>query len=494
MNNLLSLERICSDALQRYSSERAIQFEEQWYSWESVRYVASKLGQLIRDSGVGENPVVAFVARNRPSALAAFLGLLRSGCTLRMVYPFQSAEALSNELSSIAPALVVADKSDLSQIVVESIKEYQGVVVALTEMDAEVMTGCERTSRKELGAAKPQIILLTSGTTGPPKQFPLSYETVAEHYTGLANQCSEGAENTSSQPPVLLYFPVSNISGLYTTLPALVNGNPIVLLDRFNLDAWRKFVVRYRPQSFGLPPVGYKMVLDANVPKEELASIETMGAGAAPLDPAIQRAFEERYGVPILLSYGATEFGGPVTAMTKDLWSVWGDRKHGAVGKPLPGMKVRIVNAETGSELPAGHEGILEVISRRIGPEWIRTSDLGVIDSDGFLFLKGRSDGAILRGGFKLVPATIEAALLKNARIAMAAVVGIPDARLGQVPAAAIVMRDGDGSLTAEEVEAELRKLVPATYVPAVWRFVGDLPRTPSMKVDVSKVKQLFME
>lgn len=494
MKTALNLEQICSEILQREADRPAVQFEGHWYSWGDIRRVASQLQTLIGACGSGECPTVAFVARNKPSALAAFLGLLQHRCTIRMVYPFQSAEAISNELAQIRPGIVVAAKSDFSAVVVETLREQGCAAIALSEMSAEPVPGCEHTARASSESAEPQVILLTSGTTGPPKQFPIGYQTIAEYYTGRTRLVAATQDEETKAPPTLLYFPVSNISGLYTTLPALVGGSPIVLLDRFNLDGWLDFVVRYRPQFFGLPPVGYKMVLDANVPKEKLSSIQAMGAGAAPLDPDVQRQFEERYGISILLSYGATEFGGPVTAMTLDFKKEWGERKTGSVGKPLPGMAVRVVGTESGEPLPPGSEGLLEVISCRMGAAWIRTSDLGVIDEDGFLFLKGRADGAIMRGGFKLVPASIEAALLKNPKISMASVVGIPDARLGQIPAAAIELKRDEEPTTISDIERELRKLVPATYVPAAWKLVSELPRTPSMKVDIPKVKQLFLD
>jgi long-chain acyl-CoA synthetase len=234
------------------------------------------------------------------------------------------------------------------------------------------------------------------------------------------------------------------------------------------------------------------MVLDANIPPADLAGIRRLGTGAAPLDPTVHRAFEERYRIPILLSYGATEFAGPVAAMTAELHAIWGTQKFGSVGRPLPGAQLRIVDSDSGAPLNPGQEGLLEVISPRIGPHWIRTSDIALIDEDGFLFLRGRADGAIMRGGFKLLPETIERALLLHEGISAAAVVGIPDARLGQVPAAAIQLKPGAGRPSIDGLEAHLRAHLYATHIPVDWRFVEELPRTPSLKVDQPALRRLF--
>jgi acyl-coenzyme A synthetase/AMP-(fatty) acid ligase len=287
-------------------------------------------------------------------------------------------------------------------------------------------------------------------------------------------------------------MPLGNISGIYSTLPALLKGQRAMLLEKFTVAGWHDHALRHRPQVSGMPPAGVQMILDADIPPADLASIRSLGTGAAALDPTVQRAFEERYGIPILLSYGATEFGGPVTAMTAELHAAWGKQKFGSVGRCLPGAQLRVIDADSGAVLPPGKEGILEVISPRIGPDWIRTSDIAMIDADGFLFHRGRADGAIMRGGFKLLPETIERALLLHPAISAAAVVGVVDKRLGQVPAAAMQLKPGVEQPTTAELEAHLRSHIFSTHIPVEWRFVAALPTTPSLKVDRPAVRRLF--
>jgi acyl-coenzyme A synthetase/AMP-(fatty) acid ligase len=178
--------------------------------------------------------------------------------------------------------------------------------------------------------------------------------------------------------------------------------------------------------------------------------------------------------------------------MTPELHAQWGDRKFGSVGRPIAGARLRVVDAETGKTLPPGQEGILEVVVPRMGPDWIRTSDIVLIDEDGFLFHRGRADGAIVRGGFKLLPQTIERALLLHPSVSAALVVGLPDMRLGQVPAAVVQIRRGASRPTTADLERHLRDQVYATHIPVAWRFVDDLPRTPSLKVDRVAAQGMF--
>ena len=262
-------------------------------------------------------------------------------------------------------------------------------------------------------------------------------------------------------------MPLGNISGVYTTIPVMLKGQRAVLLERFTVRDWHRHILRYRPQVSGLPPAGVQMVLDADIPPADLACIRSIGTGAAPLDPTTHRAFEERYAIPILLSYGATEFAGPVTAMTADLHAQWGKQKFGSVGRAIAGAQLRVIDPDTGQVLSPGQEGILEVTVPRMGPEWIRTSDIALIDEDGFMYHRGRADGAIMRGGFKILPETIERALLLHDAISAVAVLGLPDQRLGQVPAAAIQLKPGVERPEVADLEAHLRGHVYATHIPA---------------------------
>jgi long-chain acyl-CoA synthetase len=492
----LSLDELSARALAREASLPAIEFEGHWFDWGAMRHVADRLDSLIKASGAAAGAPVAFVPRNRPSAFAALLGLIAHKHTIRMIYAFQSAGGIGRDVERLNPAVVVAAAEDFSEGLVELLRARGVAAIGLCDMDAAAIVGLERS--RSAGnieiPAQPRIEILTSGTTGPPKQFAIRYDVMAQHYIGAKSADDLREVEMARLPPALLYFPLGNISGIYTTLPALLKGVRIVLLDKFTVRAWHDYVLRYRPTAFGLPPAGVQMLLDANIPKADLASLRVLSTGAAPLDPTVHRAFEERYGIPVLLSYGATEFVGPVTAMTAELHAQWGASKFGSVGRALPGAQLRITDPDTGATLAPGREGIVEVISPRVGAEWIRTSDIGMIDEDGFLFHRGRADGAIVRGGFKLLPETIERALLLHAAISAAAVVGVADPRLTQMPAAAIQLKPGAAPPTTAELETHLRDHVPATHIPVLWRFVDSMPTTRSFKVDRPALRRLFME
>jgi acyl-coenzyme A synthetase/AMP-(fatty) acid ligase len=178
--------------------------------------------------------------------------------------------------------------------------------------------------------------------------------------------------------------------------------------------------------------------------------------------------------------------------MTLELHREFGRSKLGTVGRKYPHCDLRIIDPDNGTILPANSDGLIEVLAPRIQPDWISTSDIGMIDADGFLFLRGRADGAIMRGGFKILPETIERALLQHPSVAEAAVVAVTDARVAQVPGAMIRLKPDQNPPTIDALTLHLRQLVMATHLPVHWRFVESLPRNPSMKIDRVAIKRAF--
>jgi acyl-CoA synthetase (AMP-forming)/AMP-acid ligase II len=204
--------------------------------------------------------------------------------------------------------------------------------------------------------------------------------------------------------------------------------------------------------------------------------------------------WEGRYGFPILDVYGATEFAGAVAGWTlEDYHALW-RIKRGSVGRALPKVELRVVD-QAGTPLAVGNVGVLEVRSQQVGDgNWVRTTDLARIDEDGFLFIEGRADDAIIRGGFKVLPPEIEAVLRRHPDVQDVCVVGIPDARLGAIPVAAVQAKDGKSvSLQEADLMAHARKHLVAYQVPVRIKILADLPRTQAMKVSKHEVRRLFV-
>jgi acyl-CoA synthetase (AMP-forming)/AMP-acid ligase II len=339
--------------------------------------------------------------------------------------------------------------------------------------------------------------MLTSGTTGPPKRVSLTYRSLEESLLGAAHYESGGAKARGSSLPtgvVIVTAPLVHVSGLWRTLQAMTAGRRISLLERFSVAGFRDAVRRHRPKVASLVPTALRMVIDADLPREDLASLRAVTSGTAPLAPETALAFEQRYGIPVLPLYGATEFAGGVAGWTLEDHERWAAEKRGSVGRAHPGCALRIVDAADGRELEAGRVGLLEVRSAQLGRHsgWVRTTDLAELDADGFLWIRGRADDAILRGGFKIAPADVAAVLERHPAVREASVVGIPDERLGMLPVAAVELKAGAATLDEAELRAFARQHLASYQVPARILIVDALPRTPSLKVSQPGVAALF--
>lgn len=493
---MTKVQEMAQWALGRDAEAPLIEFAGHWHTIGEIRRLGEAVNALIDAGGAEERAPIAFVPRNRPAMLAAMLGLAARGRYVRMIHPYQSPAGIARDLERLRPAMLVALAEDFVDEVPELLAARDIGGIALDGMDARAFAGAERaTSDHAPVPSEPQFDVLTSGTTGPPKQFPITYEFIArEMVAGSTMAADAEAPDPLTLAPAHLYWPFGNFSGLYSTLTPMLLGMRGVLSDRFRVADFHDYLRTYKPEMIGLPPSGVQMVLDADLPVEDFASVKFVRVGSAPLPLASQAAFEDRYGIPILQAYGATEFGGPVTNMPLEAYLEFGRKKMGSVGLPFRGAQLRAVDPATGEMLPPGSEGLLEVIAPRMGDDWIRTSDIGVVDEDGFVWHRGRADGAIMRGGFKLLPETIEQALVRHPAVAAAMATGIPDHRLGQVPAVGIRLKPDAAEPSLKELETHLRAEIEATHIPVSWRFLETLPYNAMMKPDRIALSRLFAE
>ena len=340
------------------------------------------------------------------------------------------------------------------------------------------------------------IEMLSSGTTGKPKRIPLPRRSFEQALAGAASYekgRADGKPRLRSGVQIVT-APLAHIAGITGLSNNLFAGRKVCLIERFTVEAFHDAVVRHRPKVAGAPPSALRMIMDADIPVEDFSSLVAFRTGTAPLDPELADAFYQRYNVPVLQNYGATEFAGGVAGWTLDDFKNFWKVKWGAVGRLNNNVQARIIDPETQAEIMLGQEGLLELQGPNIadGKEWVRTTDIAVLDEERFLWIKGRFDGAIIRGGFKIMPDDIVNAMQSHPAILEAAVTGVKDGRLGEIPVAAYIERAGGSGVTPEALTTWLREKLLPYQVPARIKRVEKLPRTPSMKVSQPQLRDLF--
>ncbi|OAN42154.1 class I adenylate-forming enzyme family protein [Mycolicibacterium iranicum] len=479
-------------ALDSYGDRACIEFEGRWYTGKEVSAYGSAIAARLRKAGVADDAPVGLVVRNRLQHAAAIAGFLAAGRTVAMIYSFQSPEAIARDLEQVNVSAVVADTDDWTPPVVAAARRIgsAGIAISLTEPIVDGISGLgRRDSSKAHAPAEPGVALqiLTSGTTGPPKRQAIRIHVLERTVFSV----TAGEKAPADAPPELAYWQFGGI-GVCQLIAGIYNGRRIAMLERFTVEGWVDAVKRHRVARVGVQPAVIKMLLDADVPAADLASLEFLISASGPLDPETRDEFEQRYGIPIRLAYGATEFAGSLCAWTTDMVRDFGVSKRDSVGRALPDTELRIVDADTGAALPPGEQGLLEAKVAPMGPDWIRTTDIASIDNDGFVTLHGRADGAINRGGFKVQPEAVRRVLIAHPAVRDACVVGVPDPRLGQVPFAAIEIVTGAAVPSDSDLKDWVRKGLPVYNVPVAFAAVGELPRNPALKVSLPAVAALY--
>jgi acyl-CoA synthetase (AMP-forming)/AMP-acid ligase II len=477
----------------------AIEFEGSWHPWRELSDLIEALDAALVGAGLGPHAPVGMLLANSPSLVGAMLAAVATERCIVTLNPHQGDAKLARDVRDVRTPAVVAESRDWERrALFDAAREIGCLGLALTGDPGEPVRIVGGLEKLGAGPHRPSragvaVEMLTSGTTGPPKRVELEARAFERTITAARRHYRKGSDEETgprlAKGVAIVNAPFVHMSGLFRTLLNVCEGRRIALLPRFEVEAWLELVRRHRPQAVSLVPSAVRMVLDAAVDPEDLTSIQVVTSGSAKLDPDVQLAFEQRYGIPVLPSYGATEFAGGVAGWTLPLHREWGEAKRGSAGRPQPGRALRAVHPETGEPLPADEVGLVEIRSGD-GP-WHRTTDLGRIDADGFVWITGRSDDAILRGGFKVMPADVVRVLVAHPAVREACVVGLPDPRLGQVPVAAVELCEG-AEIDPQALRDFARTQLAAYQVPAEIRIVPALPRTPSLKVSQPEVRALF--
>ncbi len=480
-------------------------------SYSELFEQARTFGAALVASGIQPGDRVAVWAFNCAEWVVALLGLSQAGAVLVPINTrFKGNEAAELLHRSRARALVTVrgflDTDYVAMLRVSGIElpDLETIVVARGEPDTSTepwqgflgrATGAARheVDRRgaDVGPDDPSDILFTSGTTGVPKGVVMTHGRTVGLATDWVRMTGLGADDR-----YLMVNPYFHMFGLKAGILACVCSGAAMLPEAvFEIDRLLARVATERVSVLPGPPTLYNAMLDhPRRDRHDLSSLRIAVTGAADIPVAlIRRVDDELPFQTIITGYGLTEAGTvSATSPEDDVRTV-----ATTVGRPRPGFEVRTVDAD-GRDVPVDQTGEIVVRGKTVmtgylddpaatektlsGDGWLRTGDLGVIDDRGYLRIVGRTKDMFIVGGFNVYPAEVENALLRHPDITQAAVIGVPDTRLGEVGMALVVTRSGDPAV-AGEIVAWCRDQMANYKTPRAVEVVEELPLNATGKV-----------
>jgi len=458
---------------------------------------AGTLGRSYAAAGLGSGQTVSVYLPNGEQTARLLLGTMASGLVVNPINLLCQPAQLRYILAHSDTRLVFT-WPDGEAAIREGLREAGlDVPVIVTAPDANSLPALPATHDAASPLPPPQpdapaLLMYTSGTTGTPKGVLLTQRNLMANGANVSREHCLGPADR-----VLATLPLYHINGLVVTAIApLVHGGSVVMPMRFSASAFWQDSARHGCTWLNVVPTIIAYLL--NDPHGQApAGVRFCRSASAALPPEHHRAFEARFGIGVIETMGMTETAAPAFSNPLDP----GRRRIGSIGRPS-GTRARVLGRD-GKPVPDGQVGeiVLQGESVMAGyykaPDitreafthdgWLRTGDLGYRDADGYFYITGRAKELIIKGGENIAPREIDEALLRHPAVLEAAAVGVPDPAYGQEIVAYVVMREAarcdDAALRAHCLRELGRYKTPKEF-----RFIAELPRGPSGKVQRLKL------
>ncbi|MGH7860235.1 MAG: class I adenylate-forming enzyme family protein, partial [Candidatus Binatia bacterium] len=402
----------------------------------------------------------------------------------------------------------------------ESLRPNLPTITAVVAYDAgrpdwlpygELVAGGEEVEDAEVEESDVSILMYTSGTTSLPKGVLLTHGDFTAYVTNTT-ELADGSDRGTA----LVAVPFYHIAGTAQMMTTMWSGRRLVVLPQFDTKEWLLAIERERVTNAMVVPTMLKQVVDhPDLHAHDLSSLKNLSYGGAQMPlPVIRRAIERLpKTVGFVNAYGQTETTSTLTILGPEDHRLEGSpeeietklRRLTSIGKPLPDVEFKVVD-DDGKELPPGDVGEIAIRTARVMKGyategggamapleggWLRTRDMGWVDADGYIYLAGRKDDMIIRGGENIAPAEVESVLQSHPDVEDVAVFGLPSEEWGQIVAAAVVPRTGT-SLTPGLLVDYCKQRLASFKKPETVVFLPELPRNPLGKILKKDLKQQF--
>lgn len=459
-------------------------------TYGELRAVSRRWLDLLEDLGVGAGETVGIAVADPVDFAFVFLGVIAAGRIAGPIDPKATESEIAAVCARVRPRIVVADRTGPDEgtewLTMPAGSFALNQAAPEGGSDSALLVLGNRTTADPTGG----VVLSTSGTTGTPKVIHLDQPALLHAARAVATHHGLAPGDRGFNPLPLFHIN-AEVVGLLSTLVA---GATVVLDDRFHRHGFWELMGRHGITWVNAVPAILARLSDLQDGETVPAGIRFARSASAPLPLPVLERFERATGIPVVETYGMTEAASQITANPVD-----GPRKPGSVGRPV-GVEVRVGDGECVTAVvgPVGIRGPSVIGAyassgyedRFDADGWLDTGDVGYLDEDGYLFLVGRADDVINRGGEKIYPREVEDVVLADPAVVQAAVVGSDHEVLGCVPVAYLVVEGVHGPedrATAESVVARVQERCAAALSrpkrPAAFYVVDALPQGATGKV-----------
>jgi long-chain acyl-CoA synthetase len=467
-------------------------------SFGQLQQASRRLTHYLSNHDIRPGGKVALLMHNGFQTCRLFIGAMYGGFCVTPLNLLAQPSQLEYVLNHSDAEIVFVSRDQMERLQLALSKVPRKIQVVECDVDAEEFLPASDVAleMRPVGEEDDALMMYTSGTTGTPKGVVLANRSVIS-----GGQFVSSAHELTPQDRVMACLPLYHINAQIVTATApLVHGGSLVLPHRFGVSGYWDMVTRYQCTWINLVPTMISYLLnnaDAADKEFDLSRVRFCRSASAPLPPSQHRAFEEKFRIGVIETMGLTETAAPCFTNPLDP----AKRKIGSPGQAF-GNKARIVDPQ-GADLPPRETGEIMISGPNVmkgyykNPDetaktltsdgWLHTGDLGYLDEDGFVFVTGRIKELIIKGGENIAPREIDEALLKHSAVLEAAAVGIPDQNYGQEIMACIVLKEGK-HCSEDDFREFCKKELGAYKTPKVFRFLDELPKGPSGKVQRLKL------
>lgn len=453
--------------------------------YEHVANVTAELNAL----GIRRDDRVATILPNGAEAATAFLGIA-SAATCAPLNPAYREGELDFYIADLAPKALVVDPA--SEGPAREVARRRGIAVLELERvgrsAGSFRLASERAPAEPAGPADVALVLHTSGTTSRPKLVPLTHANLCASAANVAAVLRLGESDRC-----LNVMPLFHIHGLVAAvLASLRGGGSVVCTPGFHAPSFLSWLERHAPTWYtAVPTIHQAVAARAGSEVARRGRLRFARSSSAALPRQVAGELESALGVPVIESYGMTEAAHQIASNPLPP----GERRPGSVGRAA-GPQIAILD-EAGNPLPPGTIGEVAIRGSNVfsgyvvsqdsnerssSDGWFRTGDEGLLDEDGYLFLRGRLKEIINRGGEKVTPGEVEDALLAHPAVGQAVAFAVPDTRVGEEVGAAVVPRGG-AAPGEEELQRFVAERLSDFKVPRWIAVVEEIPASPTGKL-----------